>query len=145
MESFQSKVAEEYEPFEPFKLQASNLIQQELEEMQSNPSDDFKCLALESNRRDWQFAIRGLNGTEFAGGIYHGQIKIPEEYPKEPPIITLLTENGRFKTQPPSIWLHSRILGAPSRCHRRRKSRPYHGTCTTTSSFAFTLDVHSGV
>ncbi|XP_008238230.1 PREDICTED: ubiquitin-conjugating enzyme E2 32-like [Prunus mume] len=74
-------------------------IQLELEEMQSNPSDDFKCLALESNPRDLQFAIRGPNGTEFAGGIYHGQITIPEEYPNKGPILTLLTENGRFKTQ----------------------------------------------
>ncbi|XP_008238228.1 PREDICTED: ubiquitin-conjugating enzyme E2 32-like isoform X2 [Prunus mume] len=77
----------------------SNYIQMELMEMQSNPSRDFKCLALESNPRDWQFAIRGPNGTEFAGGIYHGQIKIPEEYPEKPPVLSLLTENGRFKTQ----------------------------------------------
>ncbi|CAL2258724.1 unnamed protein product [Prunus armeniaca] len=77
----------------------SNYIQMELMEMQSNPSDDFKCLALESNPRDWQFAIRGPNGTEFAGGIYHGQITIPEEYPEKPPVLSLLTENGRFKTR----------------------------------------------
>ncbi|KAI5327555.1 hypothetical protein L3X38_026951 [Prunus dulcis] len=112
MESFKSEVEEEYnrdsvylsfrgedrrhDLIEPF---LSSLIQRELEEMQSNPSADFKCLALESNPRDWQFAIRGPNGTEFEGGIYHGQIKIPEEYPNKPPILTLLTENGRFKTQ----------------------------------------------
>ncbi|XP_034216493.1 ubiquitin-conjugating enzyme E2 32-like isoform X2 [Prunus dulcis] len=85
--------------FRMIKSNLSRLIQTELEEMQSNPSADFKCLALESNPRDWQFAIRGPNGTEFEGGIYHGQIKIPEEYPDKPPILTLLTENGRFKTQ----------------------------------------------
>ncbi|CAL9028877.1 unnamed protein product [Prunus brigantina] len=96
MDSFWSLSEEECEKC---KSVASNLIQQELKEMQSNPCDDFKCLALESNPRDWQFAIRGPNGTEFAGGIYHGQIKIPEEYPYKPPILTLLTENGRFKTQ----------------------------------------------
>ncbi|KAL6279619.1 hypothetical protein ACE6H2_016500 [Prunus campanulata] len=86
-------------------------IKQELEEMQSNPSDDFKCLALKSNPYDWQFAIRGPNGTEFEGGIYHGRIQFSEEYPDKLPILTLLTfkgimfelednkENGRFKTQ----------------------------------------------
>ncbi|XP_020419688.1 ubiquitin-conjugating enzyme E2 32 isoform X2 [Prunus persica] len=104
MGSFKSKVEEEeeYNSFNEFtinKLFLSNLIHTELEEMQSNPSADFKCLALESNPQDWQFAVRGPNGTEFEGGIYHGQIKIPEEYPHKPPIITLLSENGRFKTQ----------------------------------------------
>ncbi|BBH02857.1 ubiquitin-conjugating enzyme 32 [Prunus dulcis] len=96
------EVEEEHNPFNMSmmtKLNLSIVIQIELEEMQSNPSADFKCLALESNPRDWQFAIRGPNGTEFEGGIYHGRIKIPEEYPDKPPIITLLTENGRFKTQ----------------------------------------------
>ncbi|BFG30984.1 hypothetical protein CerSpe_172580 [Prunus speciosa] len=73
-------------------------IKWELEDMQSNPSDDFKCLALKSNPYDWQFAIRGPNGTEFEGGIYHGRIQFSEEYPNKRPIFTLLTENGRFKT-----------------------------------------------
>ncbi|CAL2258795.1 unnamed protein product [Prunus armeniaca] len=93
IEIFQGEVSEEY------KQHTARTIQRELEEMQSNPCDDFKCLALESNPRYWQFAIRGPKGTEFAGGIYHGQVKIPEEYPKEPPVLSLLTENGRFKTQ----------------------------------------------
>ncbi|KAL6279610.1 hypothetical protein ACE6H2_016491 [Prunus campanulata] len=77
----------------------ASYIQTELEEMQSNPSDDFKCLALKSNPYDWQFAIKGPNGTEFEGGIYHGRIQFSEENPDKPPIFTLLTENGRFKTQ----------------------------------------------
>ncbi|XP_034215604.1 ubiquitin-conjugating enzyme E2 32-like [Prunus dulcis] len=99
MESYRSMLPMKHKPYNPWKSMAARSIQQELEKMQSNPSDDFKCLALESNPRDWQFAIRGPNGTEFEGGIYHGRIKIPEEYPHKPPIITLLTENGRFKTQ----------------------------------------------
>ncbi|KAL6279580.1 hypothetical protein ACE6H2_016461 [Prunus campanulata] len=78
---------------------APTIIQQELEEMQSNPSADFKCLALTGNPYDWQFAIKGPNGTEFEGGIYHGRIQFPVEYPNQHPIFTLLTENGRFKTQ----------------------------------------------
>ncbi|KAL6279623.1 hypothetical protein ACE6H2_016504 [Prunus campanulata] len=46
---------------------------------------------IHGNPYDWQFAIRGPNGTEFEGGIYHGRIQFPEEYPKKPPIFTLLT------------------------------------------------------
>ncbi|XP_020423691.1 ubiquitin-conjugating enzyme E2 J1 isoform X2 [Prunus persica] len=74
-------------------------IQEEFYQMQSNPSDDFKCCLLERNPYEWQFAIRGPSGTELEGGIYHGWIQFPEEYPSKPPSFTLLTENGCFKTQ----------------------------------------------
>ncbi|XP_076956542.1 ubiquitin-conjugating enzyme E2 32-like [Bidens hawaiensis] len=74
-------------------------ILQELKEMQSNPSHDFMSLPLEENIFEWQFAIRGPNDTEFEGGIYHGRIQLPSEYPFKPPSFMLLTPNGRFETQ----------------------------------------------
>lgn len=67
--------------------------------MQSNPSDDFMSLPLEENIFEWQFAIRGPRDTEFEGGIYHGRIQLPAEYPFKPPSFMLLTPNGRFETQ----------------------------------------------
>lgn len=67
--------------------------------MQNNPSDDFMGLPLEDDIFDWQFAIRGPSDTEFEGGIYHGRIQLPAEYPFKPPSFTLLTPNGRFETQ----------------------------------------------
>lgn len=67
--------------------------------MQSNPSDDFMSLPLEEDIFEWQFAIRGPRDTEFEGGIYHGRIQLPSEYPFKPPSFMLLTPNGRFETQ----------------------------------------------
>ncbi|KAL3622691.1 Ubiquitin-conjugating enzyme E2 32 [Castilleja foliolosa] len=67
--------------------------------MQSNPSDDFMSLPLEENIFEWQFAIRGPRDSEFEGGIYHGRIQLPAEYPFKPPSFMLLTPNGRFETQ----------------------------------------------
>lgn len=67
--------------------------------MQSNPSEDFMSLPLEENIFEWQFAIRGPCDTEFEGGIYHGRIQLPAEYPFKPPSFMLLTPNGRFETQ----------------------------------------------
>jgi len=67
--------------------------------MQSNPSDDFMSLPLEENIFEWQFAIRGPRDTEFEGGIYHGRIQLPSEYPFKPPSFVLLSPNGRFETQ----------------------------------------------
>ncbi|WOL10274.1 ubiquitin-conjugating enzyme E2 32 [Canna indica] len=74
-------------------------ILQEVKEMQSNPSDDFMSLPLEENIFEWQFAIRGPRDTEFEGGIYHGRIQLPAEYPFKPPSFMFLTPNGRFETQ----------------------------------------------
>ncbi|RYR76477.1 hypothetical protein Ahy_A01g001070 isoform A [Arachis hypogaea] len=81
------------------KNPAVKRILQEVKEMQSNPSDDFMSLPLEENIFEWQFAIRGPRDTEFEGGIYHGRIQLPAEYPFKPPSFMLLTPNGRFETQ----------------------------------------------
>ncbi|KAJ6902804.1 hypothetical protein NC651_020326 [Populus alba x Populus x berolinensis] len=81
------------------KNPAVKRILQEVKEMQSNPSDDFMSLPLEENIFEWQFAIRGPGETEFEGGIYHGRIQLPAEYPFKPPSFMLLTPNGRFETQ----------------------------------------------
>lgn len=32
------------------------------------------------------------------GGIYHGRILLPSEYPFKPPSFLMLTPNGRFET-----------------------------------------------
>jgi ubiquitin-protein ligase len=37
-------------------------------------------------------------GTEYEGGVYHGKIVFPPEYPFKPPSISLFTPNGRFAT-----------------------------------------------
>ncbi|CAN8274950.1 unnamed protein product [Cochlearia groenlandica] len=80
------------------KNPAVKRILQEVKEMQSNPSDDFMSLPLEENIFEWQFAIRGPSDTEFEGGIYHGRIQLPTDYPFKPPSFLLLTPSGRFET-----------------------------------------------
>eukprot|EP01018_Ginkgo_biloba_P013877 Gb_31982 [translate_table: standard] len=81
------------------KNPAVKRILQEVKEMQNNPSDDYMSLPLEDNIFEWQFAIRGPQDTEFEGGIYHGRIQLPSDYPLKPPSFMLLTPNGRFETQ----------------------------------------------
>lgn len=53
---------------------------------------------VEDNLFLWHFTVRGPADTDFAGGIYHGRISLPPEYPFKPPSIMLLTPNGRFET-----------------------------------------------
>lgn len=48
-------------------------------------------LCYQENIFEWQFAIKGPSDTEFEGGIYHGRIQLPAEYPFQPPAFMLLT------------------------------------------------------
>ena len=41
--------------------------------------------------------VRGPEGTPYSGGIYHGKLQFPSEFPFKPPAIYMLTPNGRFK------------------------------------------------
>ena len=63
----------------------------------ARPDDHFVAAPLEDNLFEWHFSIRGPAGTAFDGGVYHGKITLPAEYPFRPPSITLLTPNGRFE------------------------------------------------
>lgn len=65
------------------------------------------------------FTIRGADDTDFAGGIYHGRLILPPEYPFKPPHIIFLTKSGRFETNTkvclsfsafhPELWQPVRI------------------------------------
>lgn len=50
----------------------------------------------QENIFEWQFAIRGPSDSEFEGGIYHGRIQLPAEYPFKPPSFMLLTVRISF-------------------------------------------------
>jgi len=72
-------------------------IRADLRELQVDPSDQYFALPLEENIFEWHFVILGQAGTDFEGGIYHGRIMLPSEYPFKPPNFMLLTPNGRFE------------------------------------------------
>ena len=76
--------------------------------MMTNPSDQYTAVPLEvdsfsvhipgvssicdqDNMFDWHFTLRGTRDTEFEGGVYHGRILLPADYPFRPPNIILLT------------------------------------------------------
>ncbi|TMW66131.1 hypothetical protein Poli38472_003896 [Pythium oligandrum] len=74
-------------------------IQGDVREMMKDPSDQYYAAPLEDNMFDWHFTLRGPPDTEFEGGIYHGRILLPADYPFKPPNIMLLTPNGRFEVR----------------------------------------------
>jgi len=72
-------------------------IMKEMKEMEKEQSGQFDAMPLEDNLFEWHFTIKGPRETAFEGGIYHGRIILPAEYPFKPPNIVLLTPNGRFE------------------------------------------------
>ncbi|GFR40410.1 hypothetical protein Agub_g984 [Astrephomene gubernaculifera] len=73
-------------------------IMQEIKEIKQDTSGDILAEALETDIFEWHFVIRGPRDTEFEGGIYHGRILLPADYPFKPPSFMMLTPNGRFET-----------------------------------------------
>ncbi|XP_072296397.1 ubiquitin-conjugating enzyme E2 J1 [Eucyclogobius newberryi] len=61
------------------------------------PTEHYHAQPLEDNLFEWHFTVRGPPDSDFDGGVYHGRIVLPPEYPMKPPSIILLTPNGRFE------------------------------------------------
>jgi ubiquitin-conjugating enzyme E2 J2 len=45
----------------------------------------------------WHFVVEGAIGTDYEGGVYHGKLLFPPDYPFKPPGILFTTPSGRFK------------------------------------------------
>lgn len=57
----------------------------------AQPTEEYSASPLDDNLFEWHFTVRGPPTSEFEGGIYHGRILLPSEYPMKPPDIILLT------------------------------------------------------
>ena len=40
----------------------------------------------------WHFTVRGAMGTPYQGGLYHGVIELPADYPFKPPKVVFKTK-----------------------------------------------------
>lgn len=69
----------------------------ELSRLNAQPLRLFHASPLETDLFEWHFSVRGPPDTAFEGGIYHGRILLPPDYPLKPPEIIMLTPNGRFE------------------------------------------------
>ncbi|CAB9513289.1 enzyme E2 J1 [Seminavis robusta] len=60
-------------------------------------SQQYMCIGpLGKNLFVWHFSFLGLEGSDFEGGIYHGRIELPTQYPMVPPRVQVWTPSGRF-------------------------------------------------
>ncbi len=70
----------------------------EASELSTSPSRDYHAEPIETNLFEWHFTIRGPpSPSAYAGGIYHGRIILPPQYPLRPPAFRFLTPTGRFE------------------------------------------------
>lgn len=74
-----------------------NRIRLEMLKQEEDPPDNFYTFPLEEDIFEWHFSLKGAVGTDFEGGIYHGRICLPRDYPFSPPDFFFLTPNGRFE------------------------------------------------
>lgn len=57
------------------------------------------------NLFEWHFSFAGPPDTVFEGGVYHGRVLLPADYPASAPHVQLLTPNGRFEVRAPAEHL----------------------------------------
>ena len=62
------------------------------------PSEFFYIQPLPNDMFKWHFTMRGMPGTVYEGGLYHGYFEIPHDYPLSPPNIYFLNQSGRYQT-----------------------------------------------
>ncbi|CAF1546357.1 unnamed protein product, partial [Adineta steineri] len=73
-------------------------LRKEYKRILIEPVEHIDCAPCEDNILEWHYVIKGPNNSPYNGGIYHGKLLFPKEYPYKPPSIMILTPNGRFKT-----------------------------------------------
>ena len=75
----------------------SKRILNEIKNLKTKPSDFIYATALENNIYEWHFTLKGMEGSCYENGLYHGVVILPNEYPMKGPDIRFLTKNGRFE------------------------------------------------
>eukprot|EP00578_Thalassiosira_sp_NH16_P019993 CAMPEP_0181100928 /NCGR_PEP_ID=MMETSP1071-20121207/13466_1 /TAXON_ID=35127 /ORGANISM="Thalassiosira sp., Strain NH16" /LENGTH=224 /DNA_ID=CAMNT_0023183713 /DNA_START=242 /DNA_END=916 /DNA_ORIENTATION=+ len=81
---------------------ATKRLQRELKALHKNPLSNPKITAMpnENNILEWHYVLEGTTDdpkSPYKGGIYHGKLIFPKEYPYKPPGVIMCTPNGRFK------------------------------------------------
>lgn len=76
--------------------QARKRIQRELAQGSSTP-DLITSRPGSEDLLQLHYALRGPVATPYEGGVYHGLLNFPQDYPLKPPSIVMLTPSGRFE------------------------------------------------
>jgi len=78
-------------------MSATFRLSKEAERLAANPPEYIYAKPEENNLFHFHYVLLGPPETPYAGGIYHGVLVFPENYPFKPPAIKMFTPNGRFE------------------------------------------------
>lgn len=74
-------------------------LTKELKSLRKNPVREptISVAPNEANILEMHYVIEGSAKTPYEGGVYHGKLIFPKEYPLKPPGVMMLTPSGRFQ------------------------------------------------
>lgn len=74
-------------------------LTKELSAFKKDPMTDPRITVApnESNILEMHYVIEGNEGSPYEGGVYHGKLIFPKEYPLKPPGVMMITPSGRFQ------------------------------------------------
>lgn len=90
-------------------IASSRRLMKEYKRLMTNGPPDISAHPLPNNLLEWHYAIR-MAKYPYEGGVYHGVLEFPPEYPLRPPAFRMLTPSGRFE-------VHTRLCLSMSDFH----------------------------
>ncbi|BBN19440.1 ubiquitin-conjugating enzyme E2 J2 [Marchantia polymorpha subsp. ruderalis] len=108
-------------------------LQKEFRSLCKEPAPHILARPLPTDILEWHYVLEGSEGTPFEGGVYHGKVKFPPEYPYKPPGISMITPNGRFAT-------HKRICMSMSDFHPETWNPMWSVSSILTGLLSFMMD-----
>ncbi|XP_046556659.1 ubiquitin-conjugating enzyme E2 J2-like [Haliotis rubra] len=76
---------------------ATARLKQDYMRIMKDPVPYVKAVPLPTNMLEWHYVVQGPENSPYEGGLYHGKLIFPREFPFKPPSIYMITPNGRFK------------------------------------------------
>eukprot|EP01059_Diplonema_ambulator_P019911 TRINITY_DN33594_c0_g1_i1.p1 TRINITY_DN33594_c0_g1~~TRINITY_DN33594_c0_g1_i1.p1 ORF type:complete len:232 (+),score=35.24 TRINITY_DN33594_c0_g1_i1:50-697(+) len=83
----------------------------------------------------WHYTIEGPPGSPYEGGLYHGKLEFPSDFPFNPPSVYMFTPNGRFKTG-------QRLCFSMSDFHPKEWNPMWSVSSILTGLLSFMLEEH---
>ena len=72
-----------------------------------NSTEHIRLAPCRGNLHEWHFTIAGPPGSVYEGGLYHGRVLLPADYPASAPRLQMLNPSGRFEVR---TWV-GRLVG----------------------------------
>ncbi|GMT13875.1 hypothetical protein PFISCL1PPCAC_5172 [Pristionchus fissidentatus] len=78
--------------------QAVSRLKKDYAKLMKEPIPYVRAAPVPANILEWHYIITGAPATPYEGGMYHGKLVFPPDFPFKPPSIYMITPSGRFQT-----------------------------------------------